>query len=148
MLNGAAVAAAIIFVLAAFANAAFQKKGTAAVRKAAEFVKFVRTEVRYNCLPSDEILQKARQKRFGELFGENGTPELPSAAGRDAREVFADFCAGIGTTDREGQLEICDCFGERLEEILKTRLLGEKEKIRVNTALCLLGAITVLVMGF
>ncbi len=148
MLSGAALAAAIAFVFAAFMNAAFQKKGTAAVRKAAEFVKYVRAEVRFNSSLSEEILSKAKQKRFCELFSENGKPVLPSAAGSEAREVFCEFCERIGTTDRESQLELCDSFGERLNEILKDRLCGEREKIRVNTALCLLGAVTVLVMGF
>lgn len=148
MLSGAALSAALAFVFAAFMNAAFQKKGTAAVRMAAEFVKYVRAEVRFNSSLSEEILSKAKQKRFCGLFSESGVPVLPSAAGGEAREVFGEFCERIGTTDRESQLELCDSFAERLNEILKDRLRGEREKIRVNTALCLLGAVTVLVMGF
>ena len=58
---------------------------------------------------------------------------------------FNSFIKNIGTTDQDGQISLCDEYKSRFEEALINRKSKDKEKLQVNTALSVFGALTVLI---
>jgi hypothetical protein len=86
----------------------------------------------------DSYTRQNRTERDNQIF-------LDKSVGVKFCEDFKGFINKIGTTDEEGQINICEEYKERFEEILTKRKVKEKEKLQVNTALSLFGALTVLI---
>ena len=72
---------------------------------------------------------------------------MDPAAGTDACRVFADFCCRIGTTDRDGQTDLCDEAESRLAALLAAVRAAEEGQLRVTLALSVLGALGVCLLA-
>ena len=109
------------------------------------FISLVKTEVHYTTADFEKIFLKGKAQNYKYLSFYDNQIFLNKSAGERINEDFNSFINKIGTTDEEGQLNICQEYKERFEEILRKRKIKEKEKLQVNTALSIFGALSVLI---
>ncbi len=109
------------------------------------FIALVKSEIRYRTAEYKEIYSKGKLQNYKYLSFSEGEIYVDESVGSKCNEEFREFYCRIGTTDAEGQISLCDEYKERFEEFLKNRKTKEKEKLQVNTALSILGALTVLI---
>lgn len=133
------------FLLFGAFNILNQIKNTNALDEIVRFIGLVKTEVRYRSAEYNDIYLKGKAQNYKYLFFSDGEIYVDKAVGDKYSEEFKSFIKKIGTTDETGQISICDEYRERFREYLKSRKLKEKEKLQVNTALSIMGALTVLI---
>ncbi len=122
-----------------------QIKNTNALDEIVRFIALVKSEVRYRTAEYDDIYTKAKAQNYKYIFFSDGEIFVDKAVGSKCFEEFKSFIKKIGTTDEAGQINFCDEYSERFEEQLKSKKTKEKEKLQVNTALSIMGALTVLI---
>lgn len=123
-----------------------RKNITSTVTEILDFISLVKTEVDYLSADCDTIYKKGSNRNYKFIVISDNKLSLREINNSHISELFSDFTDRLGTTDKKGQLSLCDEYKHRFEEILKQRLERDKEKLQVNTALSLLGAICVLVV--
>lgn len=133
------------FLVSGVLNILNQIKKTGALDEIVRFIVLVKTELRYKTAEYDAIYSKGKAQNYKYLSFSDGEIYAPKSIGVDLTEEFKGFIKKIGTTDEAGQLTICDEYKERFEEALENRKSREKEKIQVNAALSVFGALTVLI---
>lgn len=133
------------FLVAGFLNVLRQIRNTTALDEIVRFINLVKTEVHYRTADYEDIYLKGKMQNYNYLSFSDGKIYVDKTVGETCANEFGDFVDRIGTTDESGQLSLCDEFKERFSEYLKNRKLKEKEKIQVNAALSVLGALTVLI---
>lgn len=136
---------ATLFLLSGALNVLKQVRITNALEEIIAFISLVRTEVHYTTADFEKIFLKGKAQNYKYLSFYDNQIFLNKAVGERIKEYFNGFINKIGTTDEEGQLNICQEYKERFEEVFRKRKIKEKEKLRVNTALSLFGALTVLI---
>lgn len=139
------VSLAILFLISGLLNVLKQLKITNALDEIIRFINLVKTEVHYTTADFEKIFSKGKSQNYKYLFFSDNQIALNKSVGGNFCEDFNSFIDKIGTTDEEGQINICQEYKERFEEILTKRKIKEKEKLQVNTALSLFGALTVLI---
>ena len=139
------VSFAILFLISGVMNVLKQLKITNALDEIVRFINLVKTEVHYTTADFEKILLKGKAQNYKYLFFSDNQIYLDKSVGVKFSEDFYGFINKIGTTDEEGQINICREYRERFEESLAKRKVKEKEKLQVNTALSLFGALTVLI---
>jgi len=133
------------FLFFGLLNVIRQIKNTEALNEIVRFIGLVKTEVRYRTAEYNELYSKGKAQNYKYLSFSEGEIFVNKAVGDELAEDFKGFINRIGTTDEEGQITICDEYKERFEELLKSRKSKEREKLQVNTALSIFGALTVLI---
>jgi hypothetical protein len=118
---------------------------TKALEEIIGFISLVKTEVHYTTADFEKIFLKGKAQNYKYLSFYDNQIFLNKSADKRINEDFNSFINKIGTTDEEGQLNICQEYKERFEEILRKRKIKEKEKLQVNTALSIFGALSVLI---
>ncbi len=126
-------------------NVLKQIKNTGALDEIVRFINFVKTEVHYRTAGYEDIYQKAKAQNYKYLSFSEGEIYVNKAVDVKLTEEFNGFIKKIGTTDEAGQISICDEYKERFEELLINRKSKEKERLQVNTALSVFGALAVLI---
>lgn len=139
------VSLAILFLISGLLNVLKQLKITNALDEIIRFINLVKTEVHYTTADFEKIFLKGKAQNYKYLSFSDNQIFLDKSVGVKFCEDFKGFINKIGTTDEEGQINICEEYKERFEEILTKRKVKEKEKLQVNTALSLFGALTVLI---
>ena len=139
------VVLAFSFLITGALNVLKQIKITGALEEIVRFINLVKTELRYTTAGFEDIFTKGKAQNYKYLSFSDGEIFVDKSMGSDMIEVFNGFVNRIGTTDEEGQLELCDEYKTRFQDLLMKRKLKEKEKLQVNTALSLFGALTVLI---
>ena len=139
------VSLAILFLVSGLLNVLKQLKITNALDEIIRFISLVKTEVHYTTADFEKIFLKGKAQNYKYLSFSDNQIFLDKSVGVKFCENFKGFINKIGTTDEEGQINICEEYKERFEEILTKRKVKEKEKLQVNTALSLFGALTVLI---
>ena len=134
-----------LFLLSGALNVLKQVDTTKALEEIIGFISLVKTEVHYTTADFEKIFLKGKAQNYKYLSFYDNQIFLNKSAGERINEDFNSFINKIGTTDEEGQLNICQEYKERFEEILRKRKLKEKEKLQVNTALSIFGALSVLI---
>ncbi len=109
------------------------------------FINLVKTEVHYTAADFENIFLKGKAQNYKYLSFSDNQIFLNKCVGARIKDDFNSFVNKIGTTDEDGQINICGEYKERFEELLSKRKIKEKEKLQVNTALSLFGALTVLI---
>ncbi len=109
------------------------------------FINLVRTEVHYTAADFENIFLKGKSQNYKYLSFSDNEIFLNKYAEDKVREEFKGFINKIGTTDEYGQIKLCEEYKERFEDLLTKRKINEKEKLQVNTALSIFGALTVLI---
>ena len=136
---------ATLFLFSGALNVLKQVGTTKALEEIIGFISLVKTEVHYTTADFEKIFLKGKAQNYKYLSFYDNQIFLNKSAGERINEDFNSFINKIGTTDEEGQLNICQEYKERFEEILRKRKLKEKEKLQVNTALSIFGALSVLI---
>ena len=136
---------ATLFLFSGALNVLKQVGTTKALEEIIGFISLVKTEVHYTTADFEKILLKGKAQNYKYLSFYDNQIFLNKSAGERINEDFNSFINKIGTTDEEGQLNICQEYKERFEEILRKRKIKEKEKLQVNTALSIFGALSVLI---
>ncbi len=136
---------ATLFLFSGALNVLKQVGTTKALEEIIGFISLVKTEVHYTTADFEKIFLKGKAQNYKYLSFYDNQIFLNKSADKRINEDFNSFINKIGTTDEEGQLNICQEYKERFEEILRKRKLKEKEKLQVNTALSIFGALSVLI---
>lgn len=136
---------AALFLASGALNVFKQVGTTNALEEIISFISLVKTEVHYTTADFEKIFLKGKAQNYKYLSFYDNQIFLNKSVGERINEDLNSFISKIGTTDEEGQLDICREYKERFEEILRKRKIKEKEKLQVNTALSLFGALTVLI---
>ncbi len=134
-----------IFLCSGALNALKELKTTKALDEIVCFINLVKTEVHYTAADFEKILFSGKTRNYKYLSFSDNQIYLDKSFGNKLCEAFDEFISKIGTTDDVGQLNICQEYKERFEEQLKKRKAKERERLQVNTALSLFGALTVLI---
>ncbi len=122
-----------------------QIKNTDALDEIVRFIGLVKAELRYRTAEYNDIYLKGKSQNYKYLSFSEGEIYVDKSVDSKCFEEFDSFIKKIGTTDEAGQISLCDEYRERFEEQLKSRKRKEKEKLQVNTALSIMGALTVLI---
>lgn len=136
---------ATLFLFSGALNVLKQVGTTKALEEIIGFISLVKTEVHYTTADFEKIFLKGKAQNYKYLSFYDNQIFLNKSAGERINEDFNSFINKIGTTDEDGQLNICQEYKERFEEILRKRKIKEKEKLQVNTALSIFGALSVLI---
>lgn len=136
---------AVACVTAGAVNAAKQKGVSVALDDAVRFVNFVKSELRYRSADFGAIYEKGKAQKYSHIKFENGEIKLSLCSDDGFKNEFSDFINRIGTTDEAGQLALCDEYSKRFSDMLEKRRKNENEKIQVNTALSVFGALCLLI---
>lgn len=136
---------AIAFFLSGVVNVLKQIGISKALDEIIRFINLVKTEVHYTTADFENIYLKGKAQDYKYISFSENLIFLNKSVGKIIVDDFNGFINKIGTTDDVGQLNICDEYKERFEDILNKRKVKEKEKLQVNTALSLFGALTVLI---
>ncbi len=134
-----------MFLLSGALNVLKQLRITKALDEIVRFINLVKTEVHYTTADFEKLFLKGKAQKYKYLSFSDNQIYLDKSVGVKFCEDFNGFISKIGTTDDVGQLNICDEYKDRFEELLTNRKAKEKEKLQVNTALSLFGALTVLI---
>ncbi len=140
----------IVFLATAFLfsgamNVLKQVRITTALDEVVRFINLVKTEVHYTTADFEKIFLKGKSQNYKYVSFSDNEIFLNKSLGVKLNDEFNCFINKIGTTDEQGQISICEEYKARFEETLMKRKAKEKEKLQVNTALSLFGALTVLI---
>lgn len=136
---------AFSFLAFGFFNVIRQIKITKALDEIVRFVSLVKTEMNYRKSEFLHIYSIGEKQGYKYLSFSDGQIFADEAVGAGIIEEFNSFIKNIGTTDQDGQISLCDEYKNRFEEALINRKSKDKEKLQVNTALSVFGALTVLI---
>ncbi len=139
------VSFAVLFLISGALNILKQLRITKALDEIIRFINLVKTEVHYTTADFENIFLKGKSQNYKYLSFSDNQIFLNKSVGEKLNEDFKGFINKIGTTDEAGQINICEEYKEWFEEILMERKIKEKEKLQVNTALSVFGALTVLI---
>ena len=123
-----------------------RKKGTSAVTEILDYISLIKTEVSFLSADYASIYKKGQERNYNQIVFDNGKISLTDNCSQSTRNMFYDFTSRLGTTDQEGQISLCSEYNDRFENVLRQRMEKDKEKMQVDTALSLLGAVCVLVV--
>ncbi len=137
---------AFLLLALGFGACAKEKKTTAILGELVDFLCFVRCELQYRATDFETLLKIACNEKF-KYVKQNDTCFFISEL-RDSkiRELFEAFTNHLGTTDRDGQLSLCDEYIEKFRNILNEHQKNEKNKIQINTALSVFGAVCTVIL--
>ena len=93
----------------------------------------------------EKIISKGESQNYKYLSFSDDEIYINTRLDAALTDEFMSFIRRIGTTDEAGQMALCDEYKARFEEVLNHKKTKEKEKMQVNTALSVFGALMVLI---
>lgn len=136
---------ALTFLLSGVLNVLKQMRITIALEEIVGFINLVKTEVHYKIADFENIILRGKTQNYKYIAFSDSGISLDKSVGGNLGDDFDSFINKIGTTDEAGQISICEEYKGRFEEKLMKRKVKEKEKLQVNTALSLFGALSVII---
>lgn len=116
-------------------------------------VRYFKTEIECFALPIPRILERCPAELLkGCGYNRDSAPACMSellrgtAVDRSARESFESFCQELGRGYREEQLAICEGCIKALEERRRQLSSSLASRIKINSALCLGGALAAVIL--
>lgn len=140
------ISVAVLLLLAGFYDSMKQKKKTSAFGEMVDFARFVKSEVQYRVTDSETLATKIDSENFRYIKQKDDGFFATDIRDEKAREQFQIFVNHLGTTDKEGQLNLCDEYIEKFSELLNEHKQNEKSKIQINTALSVFGALSIVIL--
>ena len=140
------ISVAVLLLLAGFYDSMKQKKKTSAFGEMVDFARFVKSEVQYRVTDSETLATKINGENFRYIKQKDDGFFATDIRDEKAREQFQNFVNHLGTTDKEGQLNLCDEYIEKFSELLNEHKQNEKSKIQINTALSVFGALSIVIL--
>ena len=140
------IGSALMLLFAGFGASVKQKKTTAILGEIVDFVLFVRSELQYRATDFETLLKIVNDEKF-KYIRQNATGFfVPELRDNKTQELFESFVNHLGTTDKDGQLSLCDEYIEKFRNILNEHQRDEKSKIQINTALSVFGALCIVIL--
>lgn len=136
---------AILFLSIGAINCLKQVSVIKALEEIVSFISLIKMSVNYTSAGFDEIILSGKKQNYKYLSFSDNEIYLDKSVGDKLSGDFNSFINKIGTTDQDGQINICEEYRQRFQEKLFDLKIKEKEKIQVNTALSVFGALTVLI---
>ncbi len=123
-----------------------QKRKTAILSEIVDFILFIRLELQYRATDSESLGIMLQNENFKYIQKAGGVFCLSGMVDEKTLGCFNAFINHLGTTDRDGQLSLCDEYSDKFAAILDEHKQCEKSKIQVNTALSVFGALCVVIL--
>ena len=136
---------AFLFLSVGFVSCLNQIKITKALDEIIRFINLIKLSVNYTSAGFDDIVLKGKKQSYRFISFSDGEIYLDKSVPYSLREDFNSFVDKIGTTDQDGQLIICEEYKQSFQDQLFNFKKKEKEKLQVNTALSVFGAVTILI---
>ncbi len=137
---------ALLLLFVGFRDSMKQKKTTAILGETVDFIHFVRMEFQYRATDFETLLQMVKTEKFKYIKQNDRSFFIPELRDKKAIELFETFVSHLGTTDKDGQLSLCDEYIEKFRNILNEHQKREKSKIQINTALSVFGALCIVIL--
>lgn len=122
------------------------KRKTSILTEIVDFIRFIRLELQYRATDSETLGLMLQKENFKYIQKTDGGFRLSESVDEKVLGCFNSFINHLGTTDREGQLSLCDEYSDKITALLDTHKQSEKSKIQVNTALSVFGALCVVIL--
>ena len=123
-----------------------QKRKSAILIEIVDFIRFIRLELQYRATDSETLGIMLQKENFKYIHKTEVGFCLSESVDEKTQGYFNSFINHLGTTDREGQLSLCDEYYDKLNDLLYEHKQREKSKIQVNTALSIFGALCVVIL--
>ena len=111
-----------------------------ALSEVIKFINLYDTQLNYIKPDYEELCVQGKNIGFRYIVFEGNEIRLSTELNADLRALFSEFTSRIGTTDAYGQNLLCKEYIDRFGEMLSERKSIEKNKIKVNAAVSILGA--------
>ena len=106
----------------------------------------MRTELQYRATDFETLGQMVKNENLKYIKQNDDSFYLTQTQDEKIRDYFESFINRLGTTDKDGQLNLCDEYIEKFGEILNEHKKTEKSKIQINTALSVFGALCIVIL--
>ena len=148
MKSFAAIAACGAFFLLWLMRVTALRRDAKAFDELCAFCRSVKNGLRFHLSRYDEIALIC--EREGYQYIKNGDSGLcaDSRVSEALRSAFSGFVSKLGTTDCDGQLDICDEFLERLEDLRPDFKDENAKKLKVCTVFNLTLALCCVLLAF
>ncbi len=123
-----------------------QRQKTAFLDQSVRLISFFKTELNFRKPDCETLYNSAKENGFDCIRLLNGLLVPEGDFNDNATEDLTVFFKSIGTTDAEGQLNLCDEYQQRLKNYLDEQRSVEKSKTQVDFAVSLLGVFCVIVL--
>ncbi len=110
-----------------------------------KFILFLESELRFKASDIDTLCRNASKTEYKYIAFKENEIKLKSIYQGEIQKTFNELVSEIGTTDKESQQLLCAEYLKRFSTIQAELKDKEKSKIKVNTALGMLGAVAVVV---
>lgn len=135
-----------LILIVAYGDIVAQRKKTAVLDVSVRLLGFLKNELSFHKTDIDTLFCEAHRNGF-DCFDYDGTSvavskDFPKASGED----LLCFLNAVGTTDCEGQVNLCDEYLARMKTHLYEQRLSEKSKTTVSFALGILGSMSIIVL--
>ena len=138
--------AAGLFLFLGFRDSFKQKQKTTILNEILSFLRFVRTELQYRATDFETLGQMVKNENLKYIKQNDDSFYLTQTQDEKIKDYFESFINHLGTTDKDGQLNLCDEYIEKFGEILNEHKKTEKSKIQINTALSVFGALCIVIL--
>ncbi len=108
-------------------------------------INFCKTELRYRSTDISALSEASLNIGLKYISLVNGKLTINKNTKKSILQTFNSFISKLGTTDNEGQLSLCDEYISTFRTMQTEAKQTEKSKVKINTALGVLGAVTVIV---
>ena len=135
-----------LFLFLGFRDSFKQKQKTSILNEIVGFLRFVRTELQYRATDFENLGQMVKNENLKYIKQNDDSFYLTQTQDEKIRDYFESFINRLGTTDKDGQLNLCDEYIEKFGEILNEHKKTEKSKIQINTALSVFGALCIVIL--
>lgn len=123
-----------------------QKRQTAVLCEMLSFVRFVKSELQYRSADMESLGACAVLQGFKYIKYADNSFFIADNRDEKLKEKFDSFIKRVGTTDSEGQISLCNEYIDKFSEDYQEHKQNEKNKIQVNTALSIFGALCILIL--
>lgn len=120
------------------------KKKSVMLDEIIRFIHFLRTEMNYKATDFYTLCRKAEEKEYKYISFEENVCLNRCTIG-EINNAFSEFVSNIGTTDNQGQIELCDVYIYQFSEMAQKSKNNERGKIRVSAAISVLCAVSVVI---
>lgn len=135
-----------LFLFLGFRDSFKQKQKTAILNEIVGFLRFVRSELQYRATDFETLGQRVKNENLKYIGQNDDSFYLTQTQDEKIIVFFESFINHLGTTDKDGQLNLCDEYIEKFSEILTEHKKSEKSKIQINTALSVFGALCIVIL--
>ena len=135
-----------LFLFLGFRGSFKQKQKTSILNEIVGFIRFVRTELQYRATDFETLGQRVKNENLKYIRQNEDSFYLTQTQDEKTIDYFESFINHLGTTDKDGQLNLCDEYIEKFGEILNEHKKTEKSKIQINTALSVFGALCIVIL--